>query len=318
MSDLMRKLRSRVGSAVRESWRALIVSFDINFFSQIFIEPCFNLCNLRCPYCPVGQGRQLRDMSKGMMSLDLFRRIWSKSFTAYTGTVGLYNWGEPFLNPALPAMVRHVKENSRARLVLNSNFSWRLDDRVREILECLDDDRIVISCDGFSQETCEKYRVGVDFDLVMHNIELINDRKKPQTILQWQYLDFPWNLDEAKAAEDFCKEKQIGFYLGKGWISPNYPMLPAPCPSDEDQSRCDVFRRSLTVNFDGEVYPCCAFYGPPQYSLGNASKKSIGKIFSRGKGKAMLKYLTFKSGGDDGIFCKHCVEQNTAVLESWK
>ena len=147
-----------------------------------------------------------------------------------------------------------------ARLLLNSNFSWKFDDRVLEILDCLEDDTIIISCDGYSQETCEKYRVGVDFDLVMHNVELINNRKKPQTQLHWQYLRFPWNLDEVEAAAEFCKSRQIGSSRGTGGITPDYPMLPTPRTPDPGKSRCDFFRSALSINFDGEVYPCCAVF----------------------------------------------------------
>ena len=32
----------------------------------------------------------------------------------------------------------------------------------------------------------------------------------------------------------------------------------------------------------------------------------------------MLDYLTFRSDGDNGIFCKHCVEKDTGELDSWK
>jgi radical SAM protein with 4Fe4S-binding SPASM domain len=317
MSGLAARIVARL-KRIRDRRRPAIGgSFDINLLNQVFIEPCFNACNLRCPYCPVGQGLRLRDMARGMMPFDLFKRILAKSFTHYHGAVGLYNWGEPFLNPDLPGMVRHVKQNSRARLVLNSNFSFRFDDRIAEILECLEGDRIIISCDGFSQEICEKYRVGVDFSLVMHNIELINGHKKPQTELLWQYLKFPWNPHESEAAEAFCKQKGIGFYTGEGGISPHYPMLPAPRPTSDGTLRCDFFRDALTINFDGEVYPCCAYYGPPTYSLGNAAKESLKEIFSRGKGRKMLDYLLSRSGGDDGVFCKHCVERDAGLLESW-
>jgi len=313
-------LARRIGSRLRRGsrpWQAINGSFDVNFFNLIFIEPCFNSCNLRCPYCPVGQGLKLKDMSRGMMSLDLFRQIWATSFTRYRGRIGLYNWGEPFLNPDLPGMVRHVKENSRARLVLNSNFSFRFDDRITEIVNRLDGDRIVISCDGYSQETCEKYRVNVDFGLVMHNVELIVRTKRAQTELLWQYLKFPWNLHEIAAAEEFCKRKQIRFHLDNGGITPNYPILPARRASADGKFRCDFFRNSLTINFDGQVYPCCAYYGPQRYSLGSAAENSVEEIFSRGRGKEMLDYLTFRSGGHDGVFCKHCVEKNVAELESW-
>jgi radical SAM protein with 4Fe4S-binding SPASM domain len=201
---------------------------------------------------------------------------------------------------------------------LNSNFSWKYDDRLLDILDSLENDAIVISCDGFSQEVCEQYRVGVNFDLVMHNIELISRHRKPQTKVKWQYLGFPWNHAEEKAAADYCQSRHIDFHLGRGGVTPNYPMLPSRRVPKEEQSRCDVFRGSLTINFDGEIYPCCMYYGPATYSLGNASKTSVQKIFSRGKGKAMLDYLTVQSPGNDAIFCKHCVERDTGLVESWK
>ena len=146
MLGLREKAKSVVRFARRHPWLAAARPSGINVFNHIFIEPCFNICNLECPYCPVGQRLKLRGMQQGMMSLDRFKRIWKKSFTNYRGHVGLYNWGEPFLNPELPAMVRYARTHSAARLVLNSNFSFQCDDRILEILECLGRDFIIISC----------------------------------------------------------------------------------------------------------------------------------------------------------------------------
>jgi radical SAM protein with 4Fe4S-binding SPASM domain len=292
--------------------------FDLGLINRIFVEPCFNYCKLRCPYCPVGQGVKLRDMPRGMMSLEMFRRIWAKSLTCFTGQVALYNWGEPFLNPELPKIVRHVRENSSATLVLNSTFSLPIEDRLTETLAHLDRDTFILSCDGFSQATCEKYRVNVDFELVMHNVEVVVRCKKPQTQFLWQYLKFPWNHDEIAAAEAYCKTKQIGFYTGTGGIAPRYPMLPTPRTAKPEKYRCDFFRDSLSINYDGGVYPCCAYYGPPKFCLGNAAEETLEAIFARGKGRAMLDYLALRSPGDEGIFCKHCVEQDTEELASWK
>jgi radical SAM protein with 4Fe4S-binding SPASM domain len=309
-------LRRRLN--LRKRLNSLLGRVDINTFFMVFIEPCFNHCNLRCPYCPVGQGLKLKDTPQGMMPFELFQQIIDKSFGTYQGQIGLYNWGEAFLNPDLAKMVRCLKEHTRARLVLNSNFSLKLDERLVDVLASLKNDTIVISCDGYSQEVCEKYRVGVDFELVMHNVEWINSHKKPETQLLWQYLRFPWNGHEQEQAEQYCKTRHISFHAGEGGIAPHYPILPTPRSSKPDRIRCEFFRRSLSINYDGRVYPCCAYFGPPAFSLGNAAETSIQDIFSRGKGKDMLKYLTFRSAGDDDIFCKHCVERNTALLESWK
>ena len=121
-----------------------------------------------------------------------------------------------------------------------------------------------------------------------------------------------------KDAEAFCRTKQIGFYSSQGGISPAYPMLPTPQVAKQNKSRCQFYRESLSINFDGGIYPCCAYYGPPQYCLGNAAEESIEEVFTRGKGKEMLDYLAHRSAGSDGLFCKHCVERNVALLESWR
>jgi radical SAM protein with 4Fe4S-binding SPASM domain len=318
MSRVIGKLRSLLSRIKNRKRRLDARPFELRSINRIFIEPSFNYCQLRCPYCPVGQGVKLRDMPRGMMSLDLFRRIWAKSLAQFTGQIALYNWGEPFLNPELPAIVRHVRENSTATLILNSTFSLSMDDRLSEILDHLDADTVILSCDGYSQATCEKYRVNVDFDLVMHNVELIVRRKRAQTHFLWQYLKFPWNHDEIAAAKEFCKQQQIEFYTGTGGIAPHYPMLPTPRTASPDKYRCDFFRDSLSINFDGGVYPCCAYYGPPKFCLGNAAEETLEQIFRRGKGRQMLDYLALRSAGNDGIFCKHCVERDMAELESWK
>jgi len=312
LKNSLRKIRSR--------WRyaKLEKSFNINLFRQIFIDPCFNICNLSCPYCPVGQKLKLNDMSKGMMTSDDFKQIWMKSLSGYQGKIGLYNWGESFLNPELPAIVNFLKTDTEAKIVLNSNFSFGFDDRITDILKLLDDDTIIISCDGFSQSICGKYRVNVNFEKVIHNAVLISKNKKPVTKLKWQYLKFPWNASDIESARKFCEENKIIFYTGEGGITPNYPMFPTPVIFNEYVFRCEFFLDTLTINFDGEVYPCCAYYGPTKYSIGNAKINSLGEIFVKGKGKIMLDYLMYKSKGENDIFCKHCVERNVKELEFWK
>jgi len=257
-------------------------------------------------------------MSRGFLTLDTLKEIWSKSLRDYRGKIGLYNWGEAFLNPDLAEIVKFIKTNSRAQLILNSNFSFSSDEKILAILKYLDKDEIIISCDGFSQATCEKYRKNVDFEKVMHNVALINSNRKRITRLKWQYLIFPWNLEEIGATEEFCGKNNIIFYTGVGGITPDYPMLPTPYSFNSNKFRCEFFFDALTINFDGEVYPCCAFFGPVRYSIGNAFDTSIQEIFTHGKGKEMLDYLTHKSEGGEDLFCKLCVERNSSMLDSWK
>ncbi len=284
-------------------------------FKRISIEPC-NICQLKCIYCPTGIGLQLKDTPKGMLTLDTVEKICSTSLKGYKGQIALYNWGEPFLNPDLPGIIKHLKNETKAQLIINSNFSFQNDIRLKEVLKYLDKDIVIISCDGFSQEICEKYRKNVDFKKIMHNIDLLIQNRHSITLI-WQYLEFPWSLEEIEKARKYCKTRKISFYTQIGGNTCNYPMLPIPSTKNPNKFRCDFLFDNLVINYDGEVYPCCAYYGPKKYSLGNASTTSIETIFTKGKGKMMLDYLSYKMPGNEEIFCTFCVERNSIVLGSW-
>ncbi|MBW6518662.1 MAG: radical SAM protein [ANME-2 cluster archaeon] len=291
--------------------------FNINNFKQISIESC-NICNLNCPYCPTGMRLKLKDTPKGMMKLESLKDISEKSFQEYCGNIGLYNWGEPFLNPELPEIVKYLKETTKTTLIINSNFSFTDDTRLKEVLKHLNRDVIIISCDGFSQGICEMYRKNVDFDNVMHNIQLIIKNRPPYTTVMWQYLEFPWSLDEIQAARNFCDKHNIIFYSATGGITPDYPMFPTPVTKNPDKMKCEFFYDTIVINFDGEVFPCCSYYGPNKYSLGNAINNSLEEIFTKYKGKDMVNYLSNKTEGNDELFCKHCIERNSKELDLWK
>ncbi len=302
---------------ILRSYAGIRRSFDINHFINIFIDPAFNTCNLNCIYCPAGLKLNIKETPPEMMTLDTLKVICSKSLREFRGKICLYNWGESFLNPEIDGMVRFIKENTKARIMLNSNLSFINDDLIKRILKPLKGDIVLISCDGFSQATCEEYRKGTDFDKVLHNIELIRDYKNPETQFAWQYLEFPWNHDDIKPAEEYSRKNDIIFYTQVGGITPDYPMLPTPNTLNKKKLRCGFFLEGLTINPDGEVYPCCSYFGPKRFSIGNAAENTLEEIFMQGKGKDMIDYLTYKSEGNDDLFCKRCIERNTGDIENW-
>ncbi|HOH60402.1 MAG TPA: aldehyde ferredoxin oxidoreductase, partial [Candidatus Cloacimonadota bacterium] len=70
----------------------------------LMIEPT-NICNLKCPLCPSGNGSLQRP--RGMMSLDLFKGIVDQVMHS-TGMLILWNQGESFLNPDFYAMIEYA------------------------------------------------------------------------------------------------------------------------------------------------------------------------------------------------------------------
>jgi len=82
------------------------------------IDPT-NICNLTCPMCPTGQGRQNK---RGWMEVDLFRKIMGE-LSPYLFEVWLYNWGEPFLNSSIFELIEITNEsNISSTISTNLNY----------------------------------------------------------------------------------------------------------------------------------------------------------------------------------------------------
>lgn len=70
------------------------------------VEPS-NLCNLRCPLCPVARKELKREPRN--MTLPEFRGI-IDDMQDYLLLLVMWDWGEPFMNPDFPAMIRYAAE----------------------------------------------------------------------------------------------------------------------------------------------------------------------------------------------------------------
>ena len=117
----------------------------------VMIEPT-NICNLKCPLCPSGNGTLKR--ARGYMDLETFKKIIDeikdKSFM-----VVLWNQGESFLNKDFLEMIRYASQNKLFTLVsTNANIDFDAEQIVKTGL-----DSMIVSLDGATQETYNKYRV---------------------------------------------------------------------------------------------------------------------------------------------------------------
>lgn len=157
------------------------------------IEPC-NVCNLRCPLCACGMGRDPR--KKGFIALEDFARILEENPQAVI--VRLDGMGEPTLHPRIFDLVRAAKDAGMST-VLHSNFCTPACERSNEFLDC-GLDRIVISVDGATQATYEQYRVGGDLELVTGRIRRLVEARRARSqgrpIIEIQMIDFPFNRHE--------------------------------------------------------------------------------------------------------------------------
>lgn len=236
------------------------------------IEPVTH-CNLRCPECPIGNHTLSRP--SGEMDLQLFRKIVEPVSLKLIHLI-LYFQGEPFLALHLFEMIRYAKQ--RNIYVSTSTNGHFLDDRnIRNILDS-GLDRLIISLDGASQESYEKYRVGGDFEKVKAGVrKLVRRRekdhsKRPFIILQ--FLMFRHNLQEREMMIRLAKELDVDrleFKTAQFYdLSAENAMIPEEAAFSRYRkegeryvlkyslkNRCPRLWNTAVTTWDGKMVPCC-------------------------------------------------------------
>jgi len=162
-----------------------------------------NFCQLKCPFCPTGAGRGVRD--KATLSREHFRHLMDALGPALIH-IDFMNWGEPLLNKELWAMVALAKEHGIDTMV-STNLNLLREGEADAILDS-GLDRLVMSIDGLEQATYGKYRVGGDYATVIANLKTLVARRRERGLskpaLVWQFLAFKHNEHEAGRVREFA------------------------------------------------------------------------------------------------------------------
>ncbi len=247
----------------------------------LIIDPC-NFCNLRCPLCPTGLGTLGRKQS--FLSLDHFKLYFDPLadhlFEAY-----LHNWGESLLNKQVYDMIAHAQSRN-VGTNLSSNLSATTSSDIDNLLDC-GLEYLVVSLDGTSPESYSKYRVKGDYERVVDNMsELIRRRNKRgsrKPMVEWQFIVMKQNEHEIETAElmarrigvDLLRFIPVGMpydtddrqAVAEEWFPVTVSGREHAPESVEQQfgqankpSPCFYLYRSMVVNPDGGVTPCCVVY----------------------------------------------------------
>jgi radical SAM protein with 4Fe4S-binding SPASM domain len=253
----------------------------------LYVDPA-SFCNLQCPFCPTGMRINAREPESLALShfKKLIDEVGHNIFHIY-----FYNWGEPLLNHDLVLMLDYIKKFSISSEI-STNLSIALSyERAVEIMNSKID-RIIMSVDGASQESYQKYRVGGNLALVFKNMKLLVDAKiktqNTNTLLVWRFLVFKHNQHEIDKAKSIAKELSVEIVFEKPYISLNSKewastiekFRPINLPSSNEENSlsqivepinktrilnsklvlpksCDWLWFMPVINGNGNVSPCC-------------------------------------------------------------
>jgi radical SAM protein with 4Fe4S-binding SPASM domain len=244
------------------------------------------------------------------MSFETFRKIIGKF--PVLKSIELYNWGEPFLNPAIFDMIDYSK-NLKIFVTIHSNFSFKKNDEFFNELALRGPHSLVISLDGASQQSYSRFRTNGKFDLVLENIKKLKEVQKLHNssnnmLLMWKFLVNKYNEHEIDLAKQIAKEigiriRFVPMSLGddmvdivhkeslqermQKWLPENnIHILDTYKKSQPDKSIfkgiCKQLFNTIIINPDGGVFPCCTITDEKNL-FGNILTESLEEIWYNGK-----------------------------------
>jgi radical SAM protein with 4Fe4S-binding SPASM domain len=284
------------------------------------IEPTTS-CNLRCPQCPSG----LREFSRntGMLDLNLYKKVIDELHPELMYLI-LYFQGEPFLNKNFLEFVKYAASKN-VYTATSSNGHYFTDEMAKATVES-GLDRLIISMDGLTQDTYEKYRVGGNLEKVLKGTERLVywknklGSKTPNII--WQFIAFKHNEHQVPELKRRAKElgvdelgiktAQIYDYQHTDELIPEAEELRRYKKTEEGYviknellNRCWRMWRGSVITWDGLVVPCC-FDKDATHRFGDVSQTSFAEVWKNERYQNFRKAI-LKSRKEIDI-CTNCTE----------
>lgn len=203
----LRPLAVRFKQALKRSLYALLPHSAINLLVRHKMPRSGQVeatvaCNLRCPLC-VTHLVPRKSPHMGLAEVDNVLEGCSSRLRY----LNFHLQGEPLLNRDLFELIRRCSERG-----VETSFGTNgmlLDRFIDEILDS-GLSRISIAIDGADAETYDKYRIGGDFEQVVHNVKALLEAKRARgsatPTVQLQTVMFSYNEDTRQRVVEFLDD----------------------------------------------------------------------------------------------------------------
>ena len=301
----------------------------------VSVEPA-NFCQLRCPECPVGTASRLSPLASSpnrLMTIELFYRILDQ-VKEHTHTMQFYFQGEPLLNKQLPEMIAMAHQVGLYTIV--STNAQALSRSIAEALVKSGLNRIIVSIDGFSEESYAAYRVGGSLHKALEGLQHLANAKAElhsRIRIELQVLRLRSNEHEWDWIKKNYKKLGATHLVFKTAQLYNFEHGHPLMPTDERYSRykkiadgtyihksshlspltlsphrlialqpCLRLWSGCVITTSGDVLPCC-YDKDHRHTLGNITTHSLSEIFHSSKANTLRKHILI---GHLPEMCKNC------------
>jgi MoaA/NifB/PqqE/SkfB family radical SAM enzyme len=253
--------------------KALKVS---DFPEELSIET-INLCNAKCTICAHPDMKR----PKGKMQTDLVFSLIDQAGRGKVKKLYLSGFGEPLLDNRLPDFVDYARDRGIGSISIVTNGYLLTATLAADLIEA-GLSEIIISTDGFTKETYEKIRIGLEFERLVENIRNLSSLKKRKAVkIDISCLDLIHNIGERRTAFKLFGKyvDNIYFRQAQGWTGEYARSLAGYSPHYSSNSiPCRYLWDSMSVYIDGRVPTCCLDF-EAEGVMGDAVKESIKKIW---------------------------------------
>ncbi|MEO6190865.1 MAG: radical SAM/SPASM domain-containing protein [Saprospiraceae bacterium] len=300
-----------------------IISYPIHWGTpmSISIEPT-TACNLQCPECPSG----LRSFNRptGNLKFQQFRQFIDPFLSKLSGLI-FYFQGEPYINVDLFKMI-HYASSKGVYTMSSTNAHFLNEENCQKTIDS-GLDRLIISIDGTTQESYEKYRIGGTLDKVIQGtknlVESKIKNKSATPLIILQFLVVRHNEHQIEDIKKLAQELRVDKLELKTAQIYNYEQGSDLIPESQIYTRyrkqadgsfqiknkllneCWRMWQGCVITWDGKVVPCC-FDKDASYSLGSLKEKTIVDVWNSSEYKLLRSQII--KGRKNIDICRNCTE----------
>ena len=282
------------------------------------LEPT-NRCNLKCPLCPAGTnqlGRPRRDMP-----LDEFQGL-VDDLEDYLLFLILWEWGEPFMHPQLPEMIRYAADRG-IQSVTSTNAHFLHDEEYLRRILTSGLATLIVAIDSLEQERYEMYRKNGALTKALQGLETLLRIKKEtgsKTRINLRMVIMKQNEHELPAMRRFAKKSGVDLFVVKslnpscGLDAKDEELVPENTAyhryvytEDFERVYLDAHCRKMTfmcsISANGEVIPC-GYDFRSELKIGNIGETPLSELWNSRAAQALRKRLYHEKESIDK--CREC------------